>query len=98
MPAEHKASTPTTKNNNSTRKGEIPKRRPVVQSDYFRRKHITPEEWMDHNEYNMSSLWYHMNNYISDSNMLLLDRCTYPTFCDFVSKNTTLRPECRDEY
>lgn len=94
MPTEHNTPTPTRK---STKKGEIPKFRPIVQSEFFRRNHITPEEWMDYNEYNMSSLWNHMNTYISDSNMLLLDKCTYPTFCEFVSKNTTLRPECRDE-
>lgn len=94
MSDEHKTPTPT----KPTKKGVIPRFRPIIQSEYFRRKHITMEEWMDCNEYSMSSLWHFMNNYISDSNMELLDICTYPAFCEFVAKNTTLRPECRDRY
>jgi len=76
---------------------EIPKLNPIIQSEYFRNQTVTQVEWMDSNEYYLSDLWYAMNTYISDSNRHVLDKCTYPMFCEFVAKNTTLTSESRDD-
>jgi len=78
-------------------KGEIPKLSPIVQSEYFRKQNMSHVEWMDCNEYKLSELWNAMNTYISDSNRHMLDKCTYPIFCEFVARNTTMVPEYRDD-
>jgi len=89
--------TAITDKSQTTKRGEIPKLNPLVQSEYFRKQDMTPEEWMDFNEYHLSDLWNAMNNYISDSNRQMLDKCTYPQFCQFVALNTTMTPEYRDD-
>ena len=54
---------------------------------------------MDNNEYYTHSLWTALQNYIDDSNRIVLDKCTYPQFCEFVAKNTTIQdPDISYEY
>jgi len=87
-----------TTDNTSTKTKEIPKLREPVQSEYYRRNTMTTEEWMDTNEYYLSDLWNSLNNYIDHSNKSgqILDKCTYPLFCDFIAKHTTITSESRE--
>jgi len=77
--------------NTSTKTKEIPKLRQPVQSEFYRRNVMTPEEWMDVNEYYLSDLWNSLRNYIEHTNKngQILDKCTYPVFCEFIATNTT---------
>ena len=74
---------------------EIPK----LGIHHHRKKQVSTITWMDNNEYYTHSLWTALQNYIDDSNRIVLDKCTYPQFCEFVAKNTTIQdPDISYEY
>lgn len=61
----------------------------TIQDSTLKARYTTREEWLSQNEYNLSSLWDAMLNYLKHTNSFLLDRCDYVTFSDFVATHST---------
>ena len=59
--------------------------------DYKRKKDglISREEWLSENETIISDMWEGMLNYIRDTNSVLIDKCSYVDFSNFVATYST---------
>ena len=68
----------------------IPKFKPMESLNKTNQEHLTSEDaWVEDNIEEIMKLWNCTRSYIKDSNLSLLDKCSFSVFLDFIIKNST---------
>lgn len=82
--------------NGTTKKGVIPKFKPVDQNYARKKTFYTKEEWLNIHEMDISDTYDALNRYLIEKNLPFLDNCSYVDFCDFVGDKSSRRRDYND--
>jgi len=68
----------------------IPKLKSMENLNKINQEHLTSEdEWVEDNIEEIMKMWNCTRSYIKDSNLTLLDKCSFSIFLNFIIKNST---------
>lgn len=66
---------------------------------YFSRDKVTVDEWIEDNEDRLSHLYNYINQYSDNLGILIMDKCTFNDFCEFMFiKSTSYEKNVRYMY